>query len=117
MGIVTLQIHSREPYAGGEAFGDVGPYERLDGTLTYAVDPEHEVNRVIVDLDKAPRDADGRVRFSGDFCLLMPADPAWVAVTPVGYTCVPCEEPNRGFAALRMSSPIAARSTTQQGAL
>lgn len=90
MGIVTLQIHSREPYAGGEAFGDVGPYERLDGTLTYAVDPEHEVNRVIVDLDKAPRDADGRVRFSGDFCLLMPADPAR------GNRRVLVELPNRG---------------------
>ena len=90
MGVVKLEIHNREPYAGGESFGDTGPYERIDGTVTYAVDPHHEVNRPIVDLDKAPRDADGLVRFSGDFCLVMPVDPAR------GNRRVLVELPNRG---------------------
>jgi mannonate dehydratase len=39
-----LAIHRREPYASGAAFGEVGPYERVDGTLSFAVDPAHPAN-------------------------------------------------------------------------
>ena len=51
-------------------------YERIDGRLHFAVDPSHPANGRITDLDKAPRDADGKVRFWADFVLLQPADPA-----------------------------------------
>lgn len=50
-------------------------YERIDGKLHFAVDPTHAANERIVDLDKAPRDADGRVRFWADFVVLQPSDP------------------------------------------
>ena len=51
-------------------------YERVDGRLHFAVDPSHPANARITDLDRAPRDAAGQVRFWADFVLLQPADPA-----------------------------------------
>lgn len=75
MAVTRLEIRSRRPYADGQAFGEVGPYERFDGTIQFAVDPADAANRAIVDLDKAARDAEGRVRFWADFCLLQPANP------------------------------------------
>lgn len=74
MAVLSIEIQRRTPYAGGESFGDAGPYDRLDGTVTFGVDPEHEANRDIVDLKLAPRDAEGRVRFTSDLCLLIPRD-------------------------------------------
>src|SRR5581483_8650219 len=76
MAVTAIEIRSREPYEGGARFGDTGVYERIDGTLQFAVDPLREANRVIVDLDKAPRAADGMVHFSAGFCVLQPVDPA-----------------------------------------
>jgi hypothetical protein len=51
-------------------------YERIDGKLHFAVDPANPANARIVDLDKAPRDGEGKVRFWADFVLLQPADAA-----------------------------------------
>ena len=76
MAVVGLQINSREPYAGGRAFGAAGPYERIDATIEYAVDPANEANRQIIDLDLAPKSGDGLVHFTGDLTLLKPADGA-----------------------------------------
>ena len=76
MSVIEVEIHGREPYAGGQEFDSSGAYERSDGVLTFAVDPEHAVNRDIVDLELAPRDDKGRVRFRSDFTLLTPRDPA-----------------------------------------
>jgi hypothetical protein len=73
--VEQLEITQRAPFADGARFGDSGAYERLDGTVRFAVDPSHPANAGIVDLDLAPRDADGRVRFRADFCLLQPSDP------------------------------------------
>ncbi len=74
MAVSRLEVRSRGPYEDGAAFGDAGAYERIDGSLHFAVDPEHERNTAIVDLDKAERDAAGMVRFVADFCLLQPVD-------------------------------------------
>ena len=65
----------REPFAGGRRFAEAGAYERIDAVAHYAVDPGHSANAGIVDLDRAERDGDGRVRFSGDATFLVPADP------------------------------------------
>ncbi len=51
-------------------------YERLEGSLHFAFDPAHPANDAVVDLDLAPRDADGRVRCRADLIVLQPADPA-----------------------------------------
>jgi hypothetical protein len=72
--VVRIEILERGPFADGRVFGTSGPYEKLAGRLHYAVDPALPANRGIVDLDLAPRAADGRVHFSGDFMLLKPKD-------------------------------------------
>jgi Alpha/beta hydrolase domain len=57
---------------------DVGAsgYERIVGTIHFAVDPGHPRNRVIVDLDAAKKNAAGRVEFSADLYILRPRDQA-----------------------------------------
>jgi hypothetical protein len=47
-------------------------YEKLEGRAFFAVDPAHARNRVIADLDRAPRNAQGRVEFSADFYAIRP---------------------------------------------
>jgi hypothetical protein len=73
---VRLEIKQREPFADGKAFGKTGPYERIEGIAHFAIDPALPRNQVIVDLDLAPRNADGKVEFSCDFFILAPKDPA-----------------------------------------
>ena len=71
---VRLNITKRIEFADGMSFGDAGPYERLVGTAHYAVDPDEPRLQHIVDLDLAPRNADGLVEFSGDLDILKPVD-------------------------------------------
>ena len=72
--VERVEVTSRSTFAGGQAFGDVGAYEKVRGRLFYAVDPENAANAPVVDLALAPKGADGKVRFSGDFVLLKPVD-------------------------------------------
>jgi hypothetical protein len=51
-------------------------YEKIVGTAYFAVDPKDPRNAIIVDLDKAPVNAQGRVEFSADLYILRPKDPA-----------------------------------------
>ena len=76
MAITELEITKRSSFAGGENFGEVGPYELLEGTAHYAVDPLHTSNQGITDLDLAPRNSAGKVEFSADFSMLRPVDAA-----------------------------------------
>ena len=57
-------------------FGDTGAYEQIVGTITFGIDPDHPRNQVIVNLDRAPRNAQGLVEATGDLLILAPADPA-----------------------------------------
>ncbi|MFN0093404.1 MAG: alpha/beta hydrolase domain-containing protein [Dehalococcoidia bacterium] len=75
MSVTHFEILRREPFAGGEAFGSAGPYERIDGVVHFAVDPFHEANLQIVDLQLAARGAGGCVHFDADFTILQPVDP------------------------------------------
>jgi len=72
----SLEIHHREPFADGMAFGKTGPYEILSGVARFAVDPKNEHNRLIVDLHLAPQNAEGKVEFEADVFILAPKDPA-----------------------------------------
>ena len=36
-----LEIHRREPFAGGISFGETGPYEIIAGVAHFQVDPSH----------------------------------------------------------------------------
>jgi Alpha/beta hydrolase domain len=51
-------------------------YERVIGKVRFAVDPELAPNRIIADLDLAPKNAQGLVEFSADLYVLQPKDPA-----------------------------------------
>ncbi len=72
--VVSLDITSREPAFGGRSFGDVGAYEILLGTATAVADPAAALNAGIVDLDKAPRNAEGLVEYTFEVDILKPVD-------------------------------------------
>ena len=75
MAITELEVTRRSSFAGGESFGDVGPYELLEGTAHYAIEPLHASNQGITDLELAPRNSAGKVEFSSDFAMLRPLNP------------------------------------------
>ena len=75
MPVTAIEVKSRSPWFGGQSFGEVGPYEELEGTVHFAVDPDHPRNQIITDLKLAPRDAGGLVGFSADFSIARPEDP------------------------------------------
>ncbi len=74
--VTAIVVAKVEPFDDGKAFGAVGPYERVIGTARGEVDPTDPRNGVIVNLDKAPRNARGMVEYETDIFLLRPADPA-----------------------------------------
>jgi len=74
--VTKVTIASRAVVANGQPFGPVGPYEKLTGTIEFALDPANPRNKAIVDLDAAPRDSDGRVHFTADLYVLQPVDPS-----------------------------------------
>jgi hypothetical protein len=74
--VEKVTITNRVVVAGGQAFGSTGPYERLTGTITFALNPGDPHNGRIVDLARATRGAGGRVRFTSDLVVLRPADEA-----------------------------------------
>ena len=74
--VTSVTIMSRVSVAGGQSFGTTGPYEKLVGRIEFALDPTDPHNGRIVDLERAPRGTDGRVRFSSALYVLRPSDPA-----------------------------------------
>ncbi len=71
---MRLVIEQVERAFEGVSFGSVGPYEKVTGRVFADVDPAHPLNAGVVNLDRAPRNAAGRVEYWFDFCLLRPAD-------------------------------------------
>jgi alpha/beta hydrolase family protein len=74
--VVRIDVRSRADVLAGRSFGAAGPYEKLTGTIDFAVDPRNDANRIIADIDKAPKNPAGRVEFSSDFYLIKPKDPS-----------------------------------------
>jgi hypothetical protein len=73
--VVRVDIAERGIIAGGKSFGEVGPYEKIEGTLHFEFDPDNEANAAIVDLSLAPRNARGQVEARADLFVLQPVDP------------------------------------------
>jgi hypothetical protein len=88
--ITRLVIQRREPFANGHEFPVTGAYEKLVGKLYGEVDPKSRLNRIIVNLDKAPRNRRGRVEYSSGLFILKPVDMAR------GNGKVFFDAPNRG---------------------
>src|SRR6202021_1661385 len=74
--VTRIEIVSRTDVLGGKPFGAAGSYEKIVGKVFFALDPTLPANRPIVDIDKAPRDAAGRVAFSADLYALVPKESA-----------------------------------------
>ena len=74
--VVKVEVKSRADVVAGKAFGATGPYEKVAGTIHFAIDPKNSANQIITDIDKAPKNAAGKVEFSSDFYLIKPKDPS-----------------------------------------
>ena len=70
--VSRLTVHARTDVLEGRSFGTAGPYEKLAGTVEFALDPAHAANARIVDLARAPRDRAGRVLATANFTVLRP---------------------------------------------
>jgi hypothetical protein len=71
---IRLEFESRTPFAGGKSFGNVGPYERLLGMASFAIDPSEKDLPFVCDLEFAPRNADGLVEFKAVLDIVKPVD-------------------------------------------
>ncbi|MCC7486271.1 MAG: hypothetical protein IT529_14970 [Burkholderiales bacterium] len=74
--LTEIAVASVEPFADGHGFGSVGAYERVKGTFKGELDPADPRNRVIVNLEKPPRNAAGKVEYEAEFYILRPVDAA-----------------------------------------
>lgn len=72
----SISVLDRHVILDGHTFGDGGAYESLSGRAVFALDPALPLNMAIVDLDRAPQDADGRVRCAADWWLMRPVEAA-----------------------------------------
>ena len=62
------------PAFEGRAFGPAGPYETLAGRAFGELDPADPHNRIITDIQLAPRNAAGKVEYVATFFLVKPID-------------------------------------------
>lgn len=88
--VQTVRTVERTDVLGGRPFGSAGAYERVTGKVHFTVDPKDRANRIITDIDLAPRNEAGLVEFSADFYVLKPTDPK------LGNGTVLFEVSNRG---------------------
>jgi hypothetical protein len=89
--VKKIQITAKEsPTFGGYFWPGVGQYEKIVGKAFGELDPNDSKNAVIVDLQLAPRNANGKVDYSFDFYILKPIDLA------KGNHKMLYEPPNRG---------------------
>ena len=72
--VTRLEITTRKQVDG--SFGSAGAYENIRGRIYGDVDPADRRNRIIQDLDLAPRNQRGRVEYVATFSLMKPVDGA-----------------------------------------
>jgi hypothetical protein len=72
--VVRIEVKSRADLLAGKSFGTAGSFEKLSGKIFFAVDPGNSANRIVADIEKAPKNAAGKVEFSSDFYMIKPKD-------------------------------------------
>jgi len=72
--ITEVNVRSVVPFAEGHSFGTVGAYQRVSGVAKGELNPSDVRNRVIINLDRAPKNARGKVEYEVDFDLLRPVN-------------------------------------------
>ena len=100
--VSRVEITARRDVAGGRSFGSSGPYEQIVGKLYFAFDPANKRNRVVVDLDKAPRNAAGKIEMSADLVILRPRD----AGKANGIALFDVVNRGRGVALAKFEAPV-----------
>lgn len=88
--VVRVIVEHRSDVLGGRSFGDAGPYEKLVGRVLFVFDSANPYNARIVDLENAPRNADGMVEAWANFVVLRPKN------RPPGGRTALLEVSNRG---------------------
>jgi hypothetical protein len=73
--VTRLEITSREEVANGQVFGSAGTYVNVRGRVHGELDPRDRRNRIIQDIELAPKNARGRVEYVATFSLMLPSDP------------------------------------------
>jgi hypothetical protein len=71
---IRIEFESKAPFAGGVSFGDTGPYERLFGMVSFAIDPDEKDLPFVCDLEFAPRNREGLVEFKAVLDIVKPVD-------------------------------------------
>jgi hypothetical protein len=90
MAITDISVTDIANFADGHEFGAAGAYVRIKGVARGMLDPDAAGNAGIVDLDKAPVNAQGLVEYATDFDILRPKDPLR------GSSILVYDVPNRG---------------------
>ncbi|TMA79500.1 MAG: hypothetical protein E6J74_40815, partial [Deltaproteobacteria bacterium] len=72
--ITKIVIERKEIFADGHEFPVTGAYEKLVGKVRGEVDPKNPLNKIIVNLDKAPTNSRRRVEYRADLYILKPMD-------------------------------------------
>ena len=101
--VSRLEIIARRDVAGGRSFGSTGPYEQIAGKLYFSIDPANKRNRVIADLDKAPKNAAGKIELSADLVILKPRDSS----KGNGIALFDVVNRGRGVALAKFDTPVA----------
>ena len=70
MAVINFDVKNISLFADGKSFGEHGQFNQIDGVVEFAVDPNNEVNKSIVDLKLAPTDENGLVHFKSKVSLL-----------------------------------------------
>ena len=68
--VVRIDVRQRD---------DFGTHERVIGRVHFAVDPAAPANRGVADIERAPRNAAGKVEFSSDLLFFLPKGAAGAA--------------------------------------
>src|SRR5438477_10495969 len=103
--LTRIELVQRTDVLDGAPQGEAGAYERFVAKAFFAVDAKLPANRVIADIDLAPRNEAGMVEFSADLYLLKPRDSA------KGNGTALVEISNRGGKGLLSMFDYAAAST------
>src|SRR5688572_1074814 len=74
--VKSVHVIDRTDVLNGKSFGKSGAYERITAKVHFTIDPKNPANRIITDIDLAPRNEQGLVEFSSDLYVLKPRDPA-----------------------------------------
>ena len=73
--VIRFDVISLEsPAFEGRVFGDVGQYQKITAKVTIAVDPKHDLNQGIVDIDIASLNDNGLVEAVADLVIIRPLD-------------------------------------------